>query len=443
MSPLSKVQVSPFAVMGEFELAEGLVTLSKQELDRVGVIEAVVAKRLRQVEAADELGVSVRQVKRLVQRFRANGAGALASRRRGRLSNNRLADAVRTEALERVRRCYADFGPTLAHEKLTEVHGLRLSVESLRQLMITEGLWKPKRRRSTRPFHLRERRPRFGELVQIDGSPHDWFEGRAAACTLLVFIDDATSQLVALRFVPTETTQAYMELLRDYLDRHGRPVSLYSDRHGIFRVNAKEPTTAGLTQFSRALATLEIEAIHAHTPQAKGRVERANLTLQDRLVKEMRLAGVDSMAAGNAFLKVFRQDYNRRFAHPPKHPENAHRPVRHDAGELDLIFTLHSERKLSRNLSLQYQNTVYQIQGRGRALQQARVTVCAGFDDTITLLYQGKPLAYTVYRKGDTPPPVEDEKTLNQRVETALAKQARSSKPKSNHPWRQYPTAAP
>jgi len=419
-------------------VAEGLVTLSNQELDRAAVVEAVIDRRLTQKEAAGQLGVSVRQVKRLVRCVREGGVAALVSRRRGRPSNNRLAEALRAQALDLVRECYGDFGPTLAHEKLTEVHGLRLSVESLRQLMIAEGLWRPRRRRQAKAFHLRERRPRMGELVQIDGSPHDWFEGRAPACTLLVFIDDATGALLALRFAPAETTAAYMQLLREHLERYGRPVSLYSDRHGVFRVNPKAGDQAGLTQFGRALHTLQIEAIHAHTPQAKGRVERANLTLQDRLVKEMRLAGIDSMEAGNTFLETFRKNYNRRFAITPQSPEDAHRPVLHSAAELDLIFALHSERRLSRNLTLQYQNTLYQIQGRGRALAHARVTVCEAFSGQITLLYAGKPLTYSTYRKGDPPAPLEDEKTLNQRVDQTLAAQQVKPrrKPKPDHPWR-------
>jgi transposase len=422
-------------------VAEGLITLSVRELDRAEVVREVAGKRLAQKEAAARLGLSVRQLKRLVRRFREAGVEALVSKRRGRPSNNRLAQTVRVQALEFVRSRYADFGPTLAHEKLTEVHGLRLSVESVRQLMIGAGLWQPKRRRQAKAFQLRERRPRLGELVQIDGSPHNWFEGRAPACTLLVFIDDATGQLLALRFAPAETTGAYMELLHEYLDRYGRPVSLYSDRHSIFRVNAKEDDLAGQTQFARALQTLQIEAIHAHTPQAKGRVERANLTLQDRLVKEMRLAGIASMQAGNAFLEQFRLDYNRRFAIEPKRPENAHRPVLHSAEELALIFSLHSTRRLSKNLTLQFQNTLYQIRGRGRGLAQANVTVCEHFDGTVTLLYQSKPLAYTTYQRSERPSAVEDEKTLNQRVEQALAAQLAKPlcKPKPDHPWRRSP----
>src|ERR1019366_1943890 len=185
---------------------------------------------------------------------------------------------------------YHDFGPTLAGEKLLDLDGIKVSRETIRQLQISSGLWKPKSRRVRRVFRLRERRPRFGELIQIDGSPHDWFEGRGPRCTLIVFIDEATSRLMSLQFSPTETTNSYLEALRAHVLSHGRPLALYSDRHGIFRVNAKEAVSGdGLTEFGRVVERLGIASIQASTPQAKGRVERSNQTLQDRLVKEMRL----------------------------------------------------------------------------------------------------------------------------------------------------------
>jgi transposase len=280
------------------------ITMSQKEVDRLEVIQATVSKQILQSDAAAQLGLSVRQIKRLVKRYRQDGAAGLISGRRGKRPNNCIADRVREEALSLVRRNYADFTPTFAHEKLSEIHRLAFSVETLRQWMIADSIWKPKQRKKARVHQRRPRRPCLGELVQIDGSPHDWFEGRGERCTLIVFIDDATSRLMALRFVPAETTQAYMETLQGYLERNGRPVALYSDKHSIFRVN--HPDHEGnQTQFSRALKTLDIESIHANTPQAKGRVERANQTLQDRLVKEMRLRNMDDMECANAFLPEF------------------------------------------------------------------------------------------------------------------------------------------
>lgn len=267
--------------------------MSHREIDRLSVVQSVERRRLTQIQAASQLGLSVRQVKRLVRAYRKQGAVGLVSRHRGKRPNNAIAPAVRERALSLIRATYSDFSPTFAHEKLTEQHALNISVETLRKWMIEAGLWTPRARKSARIHQSRVRRPRAGELIQIDGSPHDWFEGRAPQCTLIVFIDDATRRLMALRFAPAETTQAYMETLSLYLGQHGRrPVALYSDRHSIFRVNNRADDESDITQFTRALKTLDIEPIHAHSPQAKGRVERANQTLQDRLTKEIRLRGI-------------------------------------------------------------------------------------------------------------------------------------------------------
>ncbi|MCY4131695.1 MAG: ISNCY family transposase [Nitrospira sp.] len=265
-------------------MRKGTLTMSQQELDRLHVIQRTAETRGGQAAAARQLGVSVRQVKRLVRRYRQEGAQGLGSHRRGHPSPRGIAPERRAHILAVVRRYYADFGPTLACEKLQEGHGVVVSRETLRQWLIAAGLWQPKRRRAPRLHPRRPRRPCVGELLQIDGSPHDWFEGRAPACTLLVFIDDATSRLMALRFVPAETTQASMETLQSYLAEYGRPVAIYSDQHSIFRVNHAD-REGERPQFSRALETLDLAPIHAHPPQANGRVERAHQTLQDRLVK--------------------------------------------------------------------------------------------------------------------------------------------------------------
>ena len=300
-------------------MARGTITMSHQELARLEVIRSIAEKRLRQHEAALRLRLSVRQVKRLVRRYREWGPSGLVSSHRGKRSNRAFAPSLHRTVVGLIKERYADFGPTLACEKLAALHGHRLSSETLRKWMIAEGLWKPKRRRQARIHQRRARRPCFGEMVQVDGSQHDWFEGRAKRCTLIVFIDDATGRLQALRFVPAETTEAYMVSLREYLDRHGRTASICSDKHSIFRVNYPE-REGELTQFSRALKTLDIKGIHANTPQAKGRVERANQTLQDRLVKELRLRGIHDPESANAFLLAFIEDYNARFAVKPQHP---------------------------------------------------------------------------------------------------------------------------
>ena len=418
-------------------LSEGVLSMS--EADRAVVIGQVAEKRLRQREAAERLGVSVRQVKRLVARYRERGPAGLVSGHRGKVSNNALAAAVRGAAMELVRERYADFGPTFAREKLVEVHGYRLSVETLRKWMVAEGVWRAKARRAARVHQIRPRRECVGDLVQIDGSPHDWFEDRGPRCTLIVYIDDATSRLLALGFFAAETTEAYMETTRAHLAAQGRPVAYYSDRYGVFRVNKKDREGA-LTQFSRALRTLDIAALQAGSPQAKGRVERANPTLQDRLVKEMRLRGIDDMAAGNAYLPEFMADFNRRFAVAPRNPADAHREVLHDASELDLILCEQHPRKLTKNLTIGFQGREYQVTGRGKGyrLRGAAVTVCKAFDGSVTVLRDGRELPVRLLAQGEEPVPVADEKTVVDRVGQAKAEQlARPSyKPSADHPWR-------
>ena len=387
--------------------------LSMAEADRAVVIGQVAEKRLMQREAAERLGLSVRQVKRLLARYREGGPAGLVSGHRDKVSNNAMAAAVRRAGMELVRERYADFGPTFACEKLVEVHGHRLSVETLRKWMIAAGLWRAKARREVRVHQRRPRRACVGDLVQIDGSPHEWFEGRGPACTLIVYVDDATTRLLATGFFAGETTEAYMETTRAHLAAHGRPVAYYSDRCGVFRVNKKD-REAEPTQFARALKTLDIEAIHAHSPQAKGRVERANRTLQDRLVKEMRLRGIDGMEAGNAYLGEFMADFNRRFAVAPRNPQDAHREVLHDAAELDLIFREHHGRKLTKNLTIRFECREYQVTGRGKGyrLRGAAVTVCKAFDGSVTVLRDGRELAVRLLAEGEEAVAVQDEKTV-------------------------------
>ena len=415
------------------------LTFSHQELNRLSLVESIIAKRITQHQAAIQLRLSTRQVKRLVRAYRLSGAAGLQSKHRGRQPNNAISQSIRQQALALIKQHYDDFSPTFAHQKLTEQHGLVFSVETLRQWMMTESMWQSKARRKAAIHQSRPRRSCWGELIQIDGSPHDWLEGRAPKCTLIVFIDDATSQLMALKFSPTETTQAYMETLQDYCQQHGRPVALYSDKHSIFRVNY--PDKEGeITQFTRAMKTLDIAPIHANTPQAKGRVERANLTLQDRLVKEMRLQGIDNIADANAFLPTFIQDYNQRFAVAPRCDDNAHRPLLHTSAEMDIIMTRHHSRKLSKNLTFQFKNTEYQLQGYGNGyrLRGASITVCEPFAGDVTLLHEGKTLTYRQLQKGQRPIPIEDEKTIAARIDQIKQQQQQKPqwKPSIDHPWK-------
>jgi transposase len=408
--------------------------MSNQEITRLEVMQRLKDKRLTQKEAAQMLGISLRQVKRLWRAYQKEGAKGLVNRRRGKPSNNRLEAGVMQQALDLIQEKYRDFGPTLAHEKLTEVHHLSLSRESVRRLMIAEGIWKPKRAKKPPVHQMRERRACFGELVQIDGSDHAWFEERGPKCTLLVYIDDATGQLLELQFVPEETFFAYCEASRRYFERYGKPVAFYSDKHGIFRVNQPRSLglEGGLTQFGRAMLALDIQIMCANTPQAKGRVERANQTLQDRLVKELRLRGISDMEAGNAYLPEFRLDFNRRFAVAPRSHHDAHRPLL-KTENLDLILTRQITRTLSKNLTVQSNHVIYQIQSNrpDYALRNAKVTVCENPKGEITILYKNRPLAFNIYHQPPRQAEIVDTKTLDHHLKS-------SKSPAPDHPWRQY-----
>jgi transposase len=420
------------------EKVSELLLMSQHELSRLEVFRQLLEKRLRQRQAADLLGLSVRQVIRLAKAFKREGASALVSKRRGRPSNNRLAASLLTQAGELLRAHYYDFGPTLAHEKLVEGHGLRLSVESVRRLMIREGLWQPRRARKAVIHQLRERRACLGELVQLDGSPHDWFEGRAPRCTLLVMVDDATSRLMHLRFVDAETTFNYFAAARSYFTLFGKPRAFYSDKFSVFRVNIPNALTGtGLTQFGRAMKELEVGLICAHSPQAKGRVERANQTLQDRLVKELRLRSICSMAEANAYLPEFVAAFNSRFAVTPRCAEDAHRPLS-AAEDLDRILVLRERRTLSKNLTLSYDNVIYQIVTKRAAytMRGAHVEVREAGDGRVSIEYKGRALSYTVFGEQERR---QARVTASKQIDAALSKPTQTRKRKTYHPPMSHP----
>ncbi len=337
--------------------------MSSKELDRLAIMRRVVEGRLTQAKAAKFIGLSERQVRRLCAAFEERGPAGLVSGKRGLPSNRRLPEELRSQAIEIVRERYPDFGPTLACEKLLELHDLRVSKETLRVWLIGAGIWIPRRERIRTAHQPRHRRECLGELVQIDGCEHAWFEERGTVCSLLVYVDDATGRLMELRFVEVESAFDYFASTRAYIGRHGKPVAFYSDKHSIFRVNQEGSTgrAEGVTQFGRALTELNIDIICANSPQAKGRVERMNKTLQDRLVKELRLRGISTMETGNAFLPEFMVDYNQRFGRTPKNGHDAHRPLRNDE-DLSHIFSWQEERTMSRNLVVHFKRVTYLVE---------------------------------------------------------------------------------
>jgi transposase len=334
-------------------------SITMEELERAEIIAASVRGEITAVIAAKRLGLTTRQVRRLQKRCEQEGQSGMISRQRGKPSNNRLAPEVAQKALELVRDHYADFGPTLACEQLRERHQLELSKETLRNLMIEAGLWIPKAARRSRLYQPRERRPCVGELVQIDGSRHHWFEKRADPCTLLVYVDDATGRILHLHFAGTETTASYFEATRRYIEQHGKPQAFYADRAAVFR--SPSATNRTRTQFQRALDELGIELICANSPQAKGRVERLNRTLQDRLVKSLRLEAISDIETANAWSRDFVQRYNAGFSRVPRNQFDAHMPLQPN-DDLALILAFHDRRKLSTKLTLQHGRLQYLIQ---------------------------------------------------------------------------------
>jgi transposase len=411
-----------------------ILAMSAAERERLSVVRAIVDGSLLQRDGAERLGICLRQVKRLLRSWRKHGDQGLVSRQRGRVSPQRLAAEDEVKIVALLGGAYQGFGPTLAAEKLCERDAISISRESVRRLQVKHKLWRPKRRREKRVFHLRERRPRFGELIQIDGSPHDWFEGRGPRCTLIVFIDDATGRLTALQFAPAESTRAYLLALRSHVLAHGTPLAFYSDRHGIFRVNAKDAQSGdGKTEFGRVASRLDIEAIHALTPQAKGRVERANQTLQDRLIKEMRLMGISDIEAAQGFVPGFIAVWNKRFAVDPRDPANAHRPWSQTPEALEAELARQEERLLSKALTFSTAGTLYCVRTKdtGIAFRGAKVTLRHCLDGSLKVSWKNRSLEVTAVRNLPSPSQPVDEKTIDSRLDALIAAKIAVKKPAS------------
>lgn len=408
--------------MGEEE-----IWMNHKEASRMAVIQRVLDGVLTQAGAGVELGLTTRQIKRLCKRLREQGPAGMVSLRRGRPSPTRIATPVRQHFVELVRSQYADFGPQLAWEYLSERHGFTHSVQTLRSWMVADGLWQAKQRRALRQHPSRPRRPRRGELVQIDGSHHDWLEGRGPKCCLIAFIDDANSEVLGAWFFDSETSQNYLDMLKRYVSTHGIPLSLYSDRHSIFTKSAPEDNNP--TQFERALEQLGIEGICARSPQAKGRVERLFQTLQDRLCKAMRQEGICEMAAANAFLQAYIGQHNARFATSPADQADAHRCWAGSPEELARICALHHQREMSTGQSCQFQGQIIQLlPAQAHAPKgKAKLDIAEHSDGCLEVLYNGKPLRFKRFAMNprSRSDKLADAKQLNAKVDKVVLKERR------------------
>jgi hypothetical protein len=410
------------------------LTMTLREADRLVIVRRIESKELSIEYGARELGITPRQMKRIRKRYREQGVRGLISLRKGRPSSNRKSVAFQQQVMGTVRAKYADYGPTLAAEKLIERHGLLVSKETLRKWMVKEGLRKENQRKKQRIYQRRTRRSRLGALIQIDGSYEFWFENRGEKCCLLVCIDDATSRIMLMRFCRTETLEGYLALLRLYTQKHGRPEAFYSDKHSVFRITRKELHENGkwITQFHEVLKELDIELICAHSPQAKGRVERANGTLQDRLIKELRERNICSMEAGNKFLDEYTEIHNKKFAIEPACPENAHRAMM-PSHNVEQMFMLKEERTLSKELSFRYKNELYQIESNQvHRLRGKKIKVFESNGEMKMVLHGETPLKYHKWKEQLVEPArVADVKELE-----VIWPDKKPKKPGKYHPWK-------
>ena len=402
--------------------------MSFKERKRLDALSRVARKEISLVSAAELMGLSVRQARRVWRRWRAEGDAGLLHGLRGRSGNRRLPLEVRDQIVGLCRSRYHDFGPTLTCEKLAE-SGLSISPNTLTGLLKAHDLWTP-RRKSRKHRRRRQRRANFGTMLQQDGSHHAWFEDRGGKCVLMVLVDDATGQTYA-RFYDAETTDAAFDVFGRWVKAHGVPRELYVDRHSIYR---DEDHPEKPTQFGRALAELDVRLIQARSPQAKGRVERRNRDLQDRLVKEMRLRNISDMARGNLFLEgMFLPQFNRRFAVAAAESGDFHR-VLGPGMVLEEILCLAEGRNVGNDWCVRWNNRWLQIDKRHRALSLAgkQVTVKQRADGGLVVVYEGKRLTFVELASAPKPAKQKGVIVNNRRYV-----------PAANHPWRGGPPLPP
>ena len=407
---------------------EDIIMARQGEIRRLHVIEKVLEGILKQVEAAEILSLSGRQIRRIVKRIRREGSRGIVHRSRGRPSNRRISDKIRERVIQLYRTEYKGFGPTLASEKLQERDGIGVSDETLRGWLIEAGEWERVRRRK-RHREWRERKHRYGEMVQMDGSHHDWLEGRGPECVLMGYIDDARGDVFG-RFYGYEGTLPAMDSFRRYIQKNGLPLCIYLDKYKTYKSTAKpsiqdELNGRGpLSNFERALRELGVEVKHANSPQAKGRIERLFGTLQDRLVKEMRLRGIRTLEEANLFLEEYLPIYNQRFTVPPKESGNLHRPLGRGV-DLDAILCKKTERTLRNDFTVAHHRKLYQVE---EAIQASKVTVQDRIDGSLRIYYKDRALRF----REITERPLRENKPLT------LVKKTNSYSPPVDHPWRRF-----
>lgn len=412
------------------------IIMSEKETRRLPIIERLIQGGINGTEAAKQCNLSIRQVKRLKARVAHDGAAGIVHKGRGQKSNRRI-DAQTVKRVKHiVREKYSDFGPTFAAEKLNEDHRIDISNETLRALMIDWALWVPKPRKKNGKYRAwRERKTQYGEMAQFDGSYHDWFEDRAPACCLLAAIDDATGKITKLQFTNHEGVFPAYRFWLEYVKKHGKPISIYLDRHSTYKQNVKKnilDNPEALTQFESAMKKLAVTVIHARSPQGKGRVERLFGTLQDRLVKELRLRSIAApeeatQYANDEFLPCF----NEKFSVPAQKPGDLHRLLtKPEQGALPHIFAQHHSRTILNDFTIRFQNQWLQLEETQPTLvcRRDRVEIEEWLDGALHLYLRGKELTYVALPER----PARKEKAPI----TALTRKKSAWKPPLDHPWR-------
>ena len=417
-------------------MKEEIIRMSKKEVDRLGVIHEVLNRRIKQKEGARMLFLSSRQVRRLIQKVKIHGEIGIVHGNRGKPSPRRFSGEFKEKVIGIVKRKYYDFGPTLAAEKLKVIDRLSVNRETVRGWMIDNHLWTPRKFREQGEIHCwRKRKECFGEMIQTDGSVHDWLEGRGPQMVLMGYIDDATNQVFG-RFYPQETSHAALDSFRGYIEEYGIPQSLYFDRHSIYKTTRQanlDEQLAGQsskTQFEMVLDILNVESIHAYSPQAKGRIEKLFGTFQDRLIKEMRLAGIDNLKQANSFLEGYLPRYNCVFAIPPANPKDLHKPIPAEM-DLDWVFAFRENRTVSRDFTIAWNNRAFLLARTSQALIKVSVTVLENLKGEVKIWFNNRFLEFQEI----TPD------TLHQIREKRSSRKTFSSRPRipwkppADHPW--------
>lgn len=407
---------------------EDMMMVRQGELRRLHVIQKVLEKVLKQRGAAEILSLSGRQIRRIVKRIRSEGGRGVIHKSRGRPSNRRISDLTKEKVIKLYRAQYKDFGPTLASEKLLERDRIQISDETLRGWLIEAGDWQ-RIRKKRKHRQWRERKPHYGEMVQMDGSHHEWFEGRGPECVLMGYIDDATGEVFG-RFYGYEGTMPAMESFKLYIRKHGLPLKVYLDKHSTYKSTAKPSIedelndVEPLSEFERALKELGVEVSHAHSPQAKGRIERLFRTFQDRVIKEMRLGEIRTIEEGNTFLEGYLPLYNKRFSVRPREKEDFHRPLAKGL-DLDAILCIKTQRALRNDFTVAHNRKLYQVEDK---IHAAKVMVQDRINGSMRIYHKDRALRF----KEITARPLRQKKPL------VIQKRIKPYTPPTDHPWRSF-----